>query len=144
MSRRLLAEARQALEDLLPSVSDYHANRYRQSLKAAEQEAARLASQHVQAQAKVVQKARTSALQSLTETRDAFQELVRLGSLGRISSADYQARLADLKSEQQNAEAVLDRAQAEVELISAIEADPIQWFDSLAQRFPNMKLEVGF
>jgi hypothetical protein len=136
-----LAEARRAFEEeILPRVSDHQANEGRRFLQEAEAKAQEQASKRVTSLEQEFRSIRDDALRKLTEVRDDYEALAAEGSSGRISAQDYQARLQDLRRQQQAAEGRLEDAEKLVDQAEAIEGDPIAYYDDLTRRM-NMLQE---
>jgi hypothetical protein len=139
MPKRTIQDARTALErDLAPTLNDHAMREHQAVLAQAEAVATGAADQRIAAQEQSVLAARDAALHALTDTRDAMDELRRHGATGRVAARDYQAQLASLRQQQASAEQTLAKAEEQVEVIAAIEADPVAWFDALCQRQPTL------
>jgi hypothetical protein len=134
MPQRTISSARQALEDMLPHLSDYQVREANQTLAQLEQEAQRQATQYMADREREVLDLRDSALRELTAVRDGYEALTAEGGTGRVGAEEYATALNRLVGRQFEAEERLARAEQRVNLIEHIEADPIAWFDDLTSR----------
>jgi hypothetical protein len=132
--RRTIQDARKEYEALLPSITDYYANQFRNELTEAEQKAQALAAEHVAREADNLLQLRDSALRTLTDVRDDYDALAATGRDARVSAADYSAQLNVLRRRQADAEELLARAEMEAERLAAIEDDPVAYHDDIAGR----------
>jgi hypothetical protein len=138
--RRTIADARRSFEqEWLPRLNDYQAREGRKVLDQAEAEARQRAERYIADREAEVRQARDSALRALTEARDGLEGLALEGSDGRMSAEDFDQRLRALRNQQSWAEAQLEKAEALVERIAQIEADPLAWSDDLARRTGTTK-----
>lgn len=137
--RRTIAAFKHDFEtNILPGVSDYNANRIKKLIAEAETEARLRAKAHVEELERQVLSLRDEALHELTEVRDSFDDLARDGQDARVRAADYSSKMAELRKRQDQAEEQLAHAEAIVEDLEAVEADPIEWFDKFTQRMPML------
>jgi hypothetical protein len=137
--KRSVVDARLDLQEMLPRLSDYHANVRRQQVEAAEAHARTQADEHTATQAAWVTTARTDALRELTDVCDALDELAAQGANGRLSASTYTAQLRALQARQASAEAQLAEAARRTDQVATIEDDPLRWFSDLQRRFPHLQ-----
>lgn len=131
-----IADARSRLEEQLPTLSDYWAQRWKRLIESREAKATERAEAFAQQRAKEVLAMRDEALHALTEARDGYDQLTREAADARIPVHEYTRRLVELQRRQAQAEEQLVEAQKRTELIAAVEADPVAWADEQTRRLP--------
>jgi DNA mismatch repair ATPase MutS len=143
MTRRTLSEARRVLEeDIAPQATDYQMRQYREALTALESVAKEHADDFTQQREEEALSIRESALRDLTEVRDGYDDLKAAAGTGRLTAAEANTQLRQLRQRQDEAETQLAKAEELTEWIEHIEGDPVAFFDDLTTRMPTLKLEV--
>lgn len=145
MTRRTLGDARRTLEeDMLPGLSDYWGVQLKAQLTAAEARAKQHADSFVSDRQTEVLATRDAVLRELTDVRDGYDDLANQAAMGRITATDYSARLRTLRQRQAGAEDALGRAEESVEVVAAIEEDPLGWYDDVSRRMPSMLTDFAW
>lgn len=141
MPRRTMADARRALEEeVIPRVSDHWANEYRTFLESAESVARKQADEFFERREGEILGVREEALKSLTEVRDEYDALQSGIGTGLLPARDATLSLRSLRRRQEEAEALLGRAEHEVERLEELESDGgIAWMDDVMQRSGQLR-----
>jgi hypothetical protein len=97
--KRSIQDARRVFErEVVPSTSDHGTKQGRARLDAAENRAREEARRYVAGREQEAMELRDQALRTLTECRDAYEELHAEGSEARVSATDYTATLNRLRT----------------------------------------------
>ena len=128
MPKRTLREARLALEmDILPRANDSTARGFTEALEAAENHAKDFAADHVASQADAIDEAIKATERDLSEVRDGCETLER-DSI-ELTPREYTTRMNDLRAKETQANNDLELLQNRIDTLSAVESDPIAFFD---------------
>ena len=142
MPRRSLLDARRTLDEQRPYISDSTLRRYSEHLDRHDEDARHAAERHVAGQADDIRDTFDTALRELTTARDAYDDLAAQAGQARIGSRDYAMQLRAARARHEKAEGALETLEARVDALAAVEEDPIAWHDGLAQRMPELRIEV--
>ena len=142
MPRRSLLDARRTLDEQRPYLSDTTFRQYSEQLDKADEDARAAATRHVETKADDIRETYDQALRELTTARDAYDDLAAQAGQARIGSRDYATQLRAARARHEKAEAALQILEARVDALADVEEDPIAWHDSLAQRMPELRIEV--
>jgi hypothetical protein len=142
MPLRTLTEARVALDEMAPRLSDYWTDVYKQVLTAYENKAQQAAADQVALQEQEARELHRDALQDLTAARDAYEEVARESGTGRVSAEDLSKRLYAARAQQAKAEHVLAQVADIADQVERIEQDPLAWFSDLQSRMPRLRTET--
>lgn len=135
MPQRTIAQATAMLEDL-SGLSDNDRRTYEAELTAARHQATETATVLMDERVVEIAAARDDALAELCAVRDGYGELVTKAQLGRITAADYERSLSELRSRQRAAERHITRTSEALAFVETAEADPVAFGDSLFAKFP--------
>lgn len=135
MPQRTIAQATSMLEDL-SGLSDNDRRTYEAELTAARHQATETATVLMDERVVEIAAARDDALAELCAVRDGYGELVTKAQLGRITAADYERSLSELRSRQRAAERHITRTSEALAFVETAEADPVAFGDSLFAKFP--------
>lgn len=139
MPQRPISEARQALEDKLPKVSDWWANTYRAELEAAEGQARSRGEVHVEDRINNTREEQRELTEQICAVRDELEDLAKRGSQGELSAQEYGDAMRRLTSRRDRLEKRLSSIEARAERLSEIEEDPAGYIDSLYKRYPALQ-----
>jgi hypothetical protein len=127
-----IREAQERFErDVLPSVNDYQANKFREYLTSLESKATAEADAYTAARETEIRALRDGALRELTAIRDEADDL--------RATEDRDAReiglaLRDLDRRRHKADADLAKADLILTRVEEVEADPVAFVDDLKRR----------
>lgn len=135
MPQRTIAQATAILEDL-GGLSDNDRRTYEAELTAARNQATETATVLMDERVAEIAAVRDDALAELCAVRDGYGDLVAKAQLGRITAADYERSLTELRSRQRAAERHITRTSEALAFVETAEADPVAFGDSLFAKFP--------
>lgn len=145
MPQRAISEAREALEDKLPQVSDYWANTYRAELEAAEGQAKARGEVHVTDRINNTREEQHQLTEQICSVRDELEDLARRGNQGELSAQEYGDAMRRLTGRRDRLEKRLSAIEARADRLSEIEGDPAAYIDSLYRKYPALnKPEFSF
>jgi hypothetical protein len=145
MARRTITSARQAFDDLAPSLNPEMYRRLQGELRQASAGALTLATRYVDESITDALNAREDVLTEWCTVRDGYASLAAEAATGRLTAREMNERLEALRQQQR----ALDRHSAtvgqRVETVERIEGDPEGWADeTFYDRYQHMQPEFSF
>lgn len=143
MAQRSITEARNVFDQTI-GLSPAQQRAAEAEISAAENEARDLAGRMSQSRVDDVAAMRDEALADLCGARDDFAALARDAELGRVSARDYASKLHTIQARQRRAERHLDDVTGAVDLVNAIDADPLAYAEGIYAKFPSIRPNFSF
>lgn len=141
--KRTIASAIQTLDDL-SNLSFADRRRFQVEIESAKRQATESAELLMDGRVAAIAEERGAALADLCQVRDAYGDLIQRADLGRITAAECEAELNELRGRQRYAERHLTRTEEALVFVEAVEADPVAYGDSLYEKFPSIRPDFSF
>ncbi|MGI9121204.1 MAG: hypothetical protein ACR2G7_13990 [Acidimicrobiales bacterium] len=143
MAQRTIADATFALETAA-GLSDADRRTAQGEIEEAKRLAATSANELADARVVEVAELRDEALRELCDVRDAYAELINAAEIGRITAAECDRALNDLRARQRTAERTISRTSEALTFVEAVEADPVAYGDAICAKYPLIRPTFSF
>jgi uncharacterized coiled-coil DUF342 family protein len=143
MPQRTIASATEAL-DGLPGLTEAERREFNAELTRATAKAQHIAEQMATERVNEVAEVREEALAELCSVRDGYADLIKQADLGRITAAEYEKALNELRGRQRAGERHLTRIDEALAFVESVEADPLAYADSLYSKYPLTQPTFSF
>lgn len=143
MPQRTIASATEAL-DGLAGLSEAERREFTAELSTATHEASAVAEQMMTERVNEIAEVREEALAELCAVRDGYADLVKQANLGRITAAQYEKALNELRGRQRAGERHMVRIDQALAFVESVEADPLAYADSVYSKYPLTQPTFSF
>ncbi|MFV0307823.1 MAG: hypothetical protein ACK5OX_08780 [Desertimonas sp.] len=126
---RTIAEARQALDDLAPTVNQAIYSRLEAEIRAAEADATARATRYVEDLRSEAEGVGRQAVMDVCELRDQTDALLGDLKAARLSAGEAVKLFDSLRAQRRTVVAQAARTRSTNDTVAQITADPIGWFD---------------
>lgn len=138
-----IAQAREQLAALAPSLNDYWHGQLHSEIERASAAAVVLANGHADGRFTEAMEVGRAAVESLCDVRDKLRAIASAGESGQLTATEFRAQLLDLARIQTSASSRLAEFEHLAEVVESVEDDPEAFADDLYARFPNVAPELA-